>query len=156
MATKYLKGQNVRVFYGETDPEVVACATNCSIQYSANLESAGTKDDTGLIDDQEVTSITGQITADALVLVADAASKLKSALQLVGKRVQLKCSITEGAQNREVVTDGDLFTTEAIVASCNISGQNKQNTTYSVQLNFTKEPNFDADAVVTPTPGADD
>lgn len=144
MSKQYLKGQNVRVFYGVEDPAVVACATNCSIDYTANTEESGTKDDEGLVNDKEVTSVSGTITSDALVLVGGQ-EVIKAALQLVGKKVKVECNLTEGAQNREKAEC--LFRAEAIVDSVNLSAQNKQNVTYSVKMSFTKEPDFD------PVPG---
>lgn len=135
----YLKGQNLRVFVGESTAAVVACATNCAIDLTANTESASTKDDTGLIEQKEVSSVAGTVSVDALVLVSEQ-DTVKSALQLIGKRVQLECNITNGAQNRDKA--GAIFTAEALCTSVSVNAQNKQNVSYSVKYELTTEPNF--------------
>lgn len=135
----YLKGQNLRVFVGESTAAVVACATNCAIDLTANTESASTKDDSGLIEQKEVSSVAGTVSVDALVLVSEQ-NTVKSALQLIGKRVQLECNITNGAQNRDKA--GAIFTAEALCTSVSVNAQNKQNVSYSVKYELTTEPNF--------------
>lgn len=135
----YLKGQNLRVFVGESTAAVVACATNCAIDLTANTESASTKDDSGLIEQKEVSSVAGTVSVDALVLVSEQ-DTIKSALQLIGKRVQLECNITNGAQNRDKA--GAIFTAEALCTSVSVNAQNKQNVSYSVKYELTTEPNF--------------
>lgn len=135
----YLKGQNLRVFVGESTAAVVACATNCAIDLTANTESASTKDDSGLIEQKEVSSVAGTVSVDALVLVSEQ-DTVKSALQLIGKRVQLECNITNGAQNRDKA--GAIFTAEALCTSVSVNAQNKQNVSYSVKYELTTEPNF--------------
>ena len=135
----YLKGQNLRVFVGESAAAVVACATNCAIDLTANTESASTKDDSGLIEQKEVSSVAGTVSVDALVLVSEQ-DTVKSALQLIGKRVQLECNITNGAQNRDKA--GAIFTAEALCTSVSVNAQNKQNVSYSVKYELTTEPNF--------------
>lgn len=135
----YLKGQNLRVFVGESTAAVVACATNCAIDLTANTESASTKDDSGLIEQKEVSSVAGTVSVDALVLVSEQ-DAVKSALQLIGKRVKLECNITDGAQNRDKA--GAIFTAEALCTSVSVNAQNKQNVSYSVKYELTTEPNF--------------
>ena len=135
----YLKGQNLRVFVGESTTAVVACATNCAIDLTANTESASTKDDTGLIEQKEVSSVAGTVSVDALVLVSEQ-DTVKSALQLIGKRVQLECNITNGAQNRDKA--GAIFTAEALCTSVSVNAQNKQNVSYSVKYELTTQPDF--------------
>ena len=135
----YLKGQNLRVFVGESSAAVVACATNCAIDLTANTESASTKDDSGLIEQKEVSSVAGTVSVDALVLVSEQ-DTVKSALQLIGKRVQLECNITNGAQNRDKA--GAIFTAEALCTSVSVNAQNKQNVSYSVKYELTTQPDF--------------
>ena len=135
----YLKGQNLRVFVGESTAAVVACATSCAIDLTANTESASTKDDTGLIEQKEVSSVAGTVSVDALVLVSEQ-DTVKSALQLIGKRVQLECNITNGAQNRDKA--GAIFTAEALCTSVSVNAQNKQNVSYSVKYELTTQPDF--------------
>lgn len=135
----YLKGQNLRVFVGESTAAVVACATNCAVDLTANTESASTKDDSGLIEQKEVSSVAGTVSVDALVLVSEQ-DAVKSALQLIGKRVKLECNITDGAQNRDKA--GAIFTAEALCTSVSVNAQNKQNVSYSVKYELTTEPNF--------------
>ena len=135
----YLKGQNLRVFVGESTTAVVACATNCAIDLTANTESASTKDDTGLIEQKEVSSVAGTVSVDALVLVSGQAA-ITSAMQLIGKRVKLECNITDGAQNQN--KSASLFTADALCTSVSINAQNKQNVTYSAKYELVTEPNF--------------
>ena len=135
----YLKGQNLRVFVGESTAAVVACATSCAIDLTANTESASTKDDSGLIEQKEVSSVAGTVSVDALVLVSEQ-DTVKSALQLIGKRVQLECNITNGAQNRDKA--GAIFTAEALCTSVSVNAQNKQNVSYSVKYELTTQPDF--------------
>ena len=135
----YLKGQNFRVFVGESTASVVACATNCAIDLTSNTESASTKDDTGLIEQKEVSSVAGTVSVDALVLVSGQAA-IQSAMQLVGKRVKLECNITDGAQNQNKASA--LFTADALCTSVSINAQNKQNVTYSAKYELVTEPVF--------------
>ena len=135
----YLKGQNLRVFVGESTAAVVACATSCAIDLTANTESESTKDDTGLIEQKEVSSVAGTVSVDALVLVSGQ-DTVKSALQLIGKRVQLECNITNGTQNRDKA--GAIFTAEALCTSVSVNAQNKQNVSYSVKYELTTQPDF--------------
>ena len=135
----YLKGQNLRVFVGESSAAVVACATNCDIDLTANTESASTKDDPGLIEQKEASSVSGTVSVGALVLVSGQAA-IQSAMQLIGKRVKLECNITEGAQNREKA--GTLFKADALCTNVSISSQNKQNVTYSAKYELVTSPDF--------------
>ena len=135
----YLKGQNLRVFVGESSAAVVACATSCAIDLTANTESASTKDNTGYYEPKEVTTITGNVSVDALVFIADQTT-LKSVLQLVGRSVKLECNVTEGAQNR--TKNGTIFKANALCTSVSINAQNKQNVTYSAKYELTSEPDF--------------
>ena len=135
----YLKGQNLRVFVGESTTAVVACATSCDIDLTANTESSSTKDNTDLVEDKEVSSIAGTVSVDALVLVGGQET-IKSAMQLIGKRLKLECSITEGAQNRDKA--GTLFKADALCTNVSISSQNKQNVTYSAKYELVTSPDF--------------
>ena len=135
----YLQGQNLRVFVGESTAAVVACATNCDIDLTANIESASTKDDPGLIEQKEASSVAGTVSVDALVLVSGQAA-IQSAMQLVGKRVKLECNITDGAQNQNKASA--LFTADALCTSVSINAQNKQNVTYSAKYELVTEPVF--------------
>lgn len=133
----YLKGQNLRCFVGESTASVVACATNCTIDLTANTESASTKDDTGLIEAKEVSSVAGTVSVDALVLV-EGQETIKSAMQLIGKRVKIECNITNGAQNRD--KSGTLFTADALCTSVSVNAQNKQNVSYTAKYELVTEP----------------
>ena len=135
----YLKGQNLRVFVGESTTAVVACATNCDIDLTANTESASTKDDPGLIEQKEASSVSGTVSVDALVLVSGQAA-IQSAMQLVGKRVKLECNITDGAQNQNKASA--LFTADALCTNVSINAKNKQNVTYSAKYELVTDPVF--------------
>ena len=135
----YLKGKNLRVFVGESTAAVVACATNCDIDLTANTESASTKDDPGLIEQKEASSVSGTVSVDALVLVSGQAA-IQSAMQLIGKRVKLECNTTDGAQNQNKASA--LFTADALCTNVSINAKNKQNVTYSAKYELVTDPVF--------------
>lgn len=143
MANKeYLKGQNLRVFYGEGTAAVVACATSCSVSLSANSENESTKDDADTFDKKSLTSMTGSITSDAMVEVGGQ-SVLQSALQLVGKTVKVELNITEGVNNQTVKSSGGLvFKCDAFCDSVDINAANKQSVTYSAKFTIVSAPQY--------------
>lgn len=69
-----LKGQNFRVFLGES---VVAKSTNCTITLTGNTEDASTKDDIGMASKPEVVSKSWSVSVESLD-VTDTAAMLNA------------------------------------------------------------------------------
>lgn len=133
-----IKGQNLRIKFGG---KYVAYATSCSVHVSANLEESSTKDSTGDWQEQEVTGLSWDVSAEALYSVETDATGVNGsdALDLVIAKqpVQVEFEKTTGAKNREGVDETVLYKGNAIVNDVSITAANRQNTTYSLQAQGT-------------------
>lgn len=134
-----MKGQNLRIRLGGN---CVAFSTSCTYHLSATLEDASTKDDTGGFQKQEVTGMAGDISCDALYSTdADqSAVNGEQALDMVlaGQEVQVEFSATTGEQNRTAT--GTKYTCNAIVNDISINAPNRQNVTYTIQMQMNSKP----------------
>lgn len=136
-----MKGQNLRILIG-SPAKCVAFSTGCTYHLSSTLEDASTKDDVGGFQKQEVTGMAGDISCDALYSVdADSgAVNGEAALDMVlaGQEVDVEFSPTEGDKNRTAT--GTKYTCKAIVNDISINAPNRQNVTYTIQMQMNSKP----------------
>ena len=136
-----MKGQNLRILIG-SPAKCIAYSTSCTYHLSNTLEDSSTKDDVGGFQKQEVTGMAGDISCDALFAVGtdSAAVNGEAALDLVlaGAEVDVEFSPTEGANNRTAT--GTKYTCKAIVNDISVSAPNRQNVTYTIQMQMNSKP----------------
>lgn len=136
-----MKGQNLRILIG-SPAKCVAFSTGCTYHLSSTLEDSSTKDDVGGFQKQEVTGMAGDISCDALYSVdADSgAVNGEAALDMVlaGQEVDVEFSPTDGDKNRTAT--GTKYTCKAIVNDISINAPNRQNVTYTIQMQMNSKP----------------
>lgn len=143
-AGSYTKGQFVRLFMSSdntaTPTAVIAAARQLSLHVSVQMESTTTKDTAGDWDVQEPVGISYDISTTALVrsgetITSQVAGKGLSDLEDIyeaGTPVKWLIANTSGANNR---TKGSVICSgSALISQLQISAQNKQNATYTAQL----------------------
>lgn len=136
---KVIKGQNLRIFVGG---KCVAFSTSCQLQVSANLEDTSTKDSTGSWDEQEIVGNSWSMSVDALYNAGGTDATGLNAqemldLLLAGQQVQVRFSVTGGAQNRESLTATSTmaeYEGSAWINDLNVTAANKSNASYSASL----------------------
>ena len=130
-----IKGQNLRLLIGG---KCVAFSTSCTVHVSLNLEESSTKDSTNNFTEQTPTSISWDMSCDALYSVdADATGvNAISALDtvLAQQKVQVQFEQTQGEKNRVAVSGGAVYSGYAWVNDISINAANRQNTSYTIQL----------------------
>ena len=136
-----MKGQNLRILIG-SPAMCIAYSTSCTYHLSNTLEDSSTKDDVGGFQKQEVTGMAGDISCDALYAVGTDSTAVngEAALDLVlaGAEVDVEFSPTEGANNRTAT--GTKYTCKAIVNDISINAPNRQNVTYTIQMQMNSKP----------------
>jgi hypothetical protein len=137
MAT--IKGQNLRVMVGGT---CIAMATNAQFHISAELQDASSKDSVGDWQEQEVTGLSWDAQTDSLVTLEDNGTNGELPQDLLSlminkTKVTLTFDQTAGANNRVAQNSVIKKTGQAYISDINISAQNRQNSTISVQFTGT-------------------
>jgi hypothetical protein len=136
-----MKGQNLRILIG-SPAKCVAFSTSCTYHLSATLEDSSTKDDAGGFQKQEVTGMAGDISCDALYSVDADASGINGTdaldMLLAGQEVDVEFSATTGDKNRTAT--GTKYTCKALVNDISVSAANRQNVTYSIQMQMNSKP----------------
>ena len=134
-----MKGQNLRILINN---KCVAFSTSMSYHLSATLEDSSTKDDAGGFQKQEVTGMAGDISCDALYSVDADASGINGTdaldMLLAGQEVDVEFSPTTGDKNRTAT--GTKYTCKALVNDISVSAANRQNVTYSIQMQMNSKP----------------
>ena len=137
MAT--IKGQNLRLMVGG---KCIAMATNCTFHISAQLEDSSTKDSTGDWQEQEVTGLSWDAQCDALVTLTDNGTNGELATDLMSLMiaktlVTLTFDQTAGTNNRTGQDSAIKRTGTAYISDIQVTAQNRNNSTFSVQLQGT-------------------
>ena len=137
MAT--IKGQNLRVMVGG---KCIAMATSCQFHISAQMEDSSTKDSVGDFQEQEVTGLSWDAQTDSLVTLEDNGSNGELPQDLLSliinkTKVTLTFDQTAGANNRVGQNSVIKKTGEAYVSDVQITAQNRQNSTMTVQFQGT-------------------
>ena len=139
-----MKGQNLRILIkqGSGTAKCVAFATSCTYHLSATLEDSSTKDDAGGFQKQEVTGMAGDISCDALYSATSDATGVNGEdaldMLLAGAEVTVEFSATNGDNNR--TETGNKYTCSALVNDISINAPNRQNVTYSIQMQMNSKP----------------
>lgn len=130
-----IKGQNLRLKLGG---KYVAFSTNCTVHVSANLEESSTKDSTNNFQQQEITGMSWDASADALYSVDYDATGMNAVdaldLVLAQQKVEVEFDRAEGNKNREAVTGSVKYSGYAWVNDVSVNAPNRQNASYSIQL----------------------
>ena len=134
-----IKGQNLRVMVGG---KCIAMATSCTFHVSAQLQDSSTKDSVGDFQEQEVTGLSWDAQTESLVTLEDNGSNGELPQDLLSlminkTKVTLTFDQTAGANNRVGQNSAIKKTGEAYINDINITAQNRQNTTISVQFSGT-------------------
>ena len=136
-----MKGQNLRILIG-SPAKCVAFSTGCTYHLSNTLEDSSTKDDVGGFQKQEITGMAGDISCDALYSVDTDSGAVngEAALDMVlaGQEVDVEFSTTDGDKNRTAT--GTKYTCKAIVNDISINAPNRQNVTYTIQMQMNSKP----------------
>ena len=120
----------------------IAMATSCQFHISAQMEDASTKDSVGDFQEQEVTGLSWDAQTDSLVTLEDNGSNGELPQDLLSliinkTKVTLTFDQTAGANNRVGQNSVIKKTGEAYVSDVNITAQNRQNSTMTVQFQGT-------------------
>jgi hypothetical protein len=142
MAT--IKGQNLRILIGPDDEHLkcVAAATNCVVHVSAVVEEDTTKDteDDWLI--KEVTGLSWDVQAEALILDDTDEDAASADLLQVGLEYVIRFSQTAGAageKNRDAVANEIQYTGSAILSDLQQTSQNQEAANFTAQFTGTGE-----------------
>ena len=120
----------------------IAMATSCQFHVSAQLEDSSTKDSVGDFQEQEVTGLSWDAQTDSLVTLEDNGTNGELPQDLLSlminkTKVTLTFDQTAGTNNRVGQNSVIKKTGQAYVSDINISAQNRQNSTISVQFSGT-------------------
>ena len=137
MAT--IKGQNLRVMVGG---KCIAMSTSAQFHISAELQDSSTKDSVGDFQEQEVTGLSWDAQTDSLVTLEDNGTNGELPQDLLSliinkTKVTLTFDQTAGANNRVGQNSVIKKTGEAYVSDVQITAQNRQNSTMTVQFQGT-------------------
>ena len=144
----YTKGQFVRLFLSANDTDdptkVIAAAKQLTFHASMAFESATTKDTEGEWDIQVPTSLSYDITSQALVRSGDTIDMtvltlgqgLNDIEQIYEAGTPVKWFIgnVEGKNNRELVENGVIVKGHAVLSQLVLTASNRQSAIYSAQL----------------------
>lgn len=134
-----IKGQNLRVMVGG---KCIAMATSCTFHVSAQLQDSSTKDSVGDFQEQEVTGLSWDAQTESLVTLEDNGSNGELPQDLLSlminkTKVKLTFDQTAGANNRVGQNSAIKKTGDAYINDVNITAQNRNNSTISVQFSGT-------------------
>ena len=137
MAT--IKGQNLRVMVGG---KCIAMATSAQFHISAELQDSSTKDSVGDFQEQEVTGLSWDAQTDSLVTLEDNGTNGELPQDILSliinkTKVTLTFDQTAGANNRVGQNSVIKRSGEAYVSDVQITAQNRQNSTMTVQFQGT-------------------
>ena len=120
----------------------IAMATSCTFHVSAQLQDSSTKDSVGDFQEQEVTGLSWDAQTESLVTLEDNGSNGELPQDLLSlminkTKVTLTFDQTAGANNRVGQNSAIKKTGNAYINDINITAQNRQNSTISVQFSGT-------------------
>lgn len=120
----------------------IAMATSCQLHISAQMEDSSTKDSVGDFQEQEVTGLSWDAQTDSLVTLEDNGTNGELPQDILSliinkTKVTLTFDQTAGANNRVGQNSVIKKTGEAYVSDVQITAQNRQNSTMTVQFQGT-------------------
>jgi hypothetical protein len=134
-----IKGQNLRVMVGG---KCIAMSTSAQFHISAELQDSSTKDSTGDWQEQEVVGLSWDASCDALVTLTDNGSNGELVTDLMSVMINktpvtLTFDQTAGTNNRTGQNATIKRTGTAYISDIQITAQNRQNSTHTVQFQGT-------------------
>ena len=134
-----IKGQNLRVMVGG---KCIAMSTSAQFHISAELQDSSTKDSTGDWQEQEVVGLSWDASCDALVTLTDNGTNGELVTDLMSiminkTPVTLSFDQTAGTNNRTGQNATIKRTGTAYISDIQITAQNRQNSTHTVQFQGT-------------------
>ena len=139
-----IKGQNLRVMVGTASggEKCIAMATSAQFHISAELQDSSSKDSVGDWQEQEVTGLSWDAQTDSLVTLEDNGTNGELpqdilSLMINKTKVTLTFDQTAGANNRVGQNSVIKKTGKAYVSDVQITAQNRQNSTMTVQFQGT-------------------
>ena len=120
----------------------IAMATSCQLHISAELQDSSSKDSVGDWQEQEVTGLSWDAQTDSLVTLEDNGTNGELPQDILSliinkTKVTLTFDQTAGANNRVGQNSVIKKTGEAYVSDVQITAQNRQNSTMTVQFQGT-------------------
>ena len=120
----------------------IAMATSCQFHISAELQDSSTKDSVGDFQEQEVTGLSWDAQTDSLVTLEDNGTNGELPQDILSliinkTKVTLTFDQTAGTNNRVAQTSAIKKTGQAYVSDVQITAQNRQNSTMTVQFQGT-------------------
>lgn len=120
----------------------IAMATSCQFHIGAQLEDSSTKDSTGDWQEQEVVGLSWDAQTDALVTLTDNGSNGELATDLMSVMINktpviLTFDQTAGTNNRTGQNATIKRSGSAYISDIQITAQNRQNSTFTVQFQGT-------------------
>ena len=120
----------------------IAMATSCQFHTSAQMENASTKDSVGDFQEQEVTGLSWDAQTDSLVTLEDNGTNGELPQDILSliinkTKVTLTFDQTAGANNRVGQNSAIKKSGQAYVSDVQITAQNRQNSTMTVQFQGT-------------------
>lgn len=120
----------------------IAMATSCQFHISAQMEDSSTKDSTGDFQEQEVTGLSWDAQTDSLVTLEDNGTNGELPQDILSliinkTKVTLTFDQTAGANNRVGQNSVIKKSGQAYVSDVQITAQNRQNSTMTVQFQGT-------------------
>ena len=120
----------------------IAMATSCQFHISAELQDSSTKDSVGDFQEQEVTGLSWDAQTDSLVTLEDNGTNGELPQDILSliinkTKVTLTFDQTAGANNRVGQNAVIKKTGQAYVSDVQITAQNRQNSTMTVQFQGT-------------------
>ena len=124
------------------DGKCIAMSTNSVFHVSATLESSSTKDSVGDFEEQEVTGLSWDASCDALVTLTDNGTNGELVTDLISLMINktlvtLTFDQTGGTNNRTGQNATIKRTGTAYISDIQITAQNRQNSTHTVQFQGT-------------------
>ena len=120
----------------------IAMATSAQFHISAELQDSSSKDSVGDFQEQEVVGLSWDASTDSLVTLTDNGSNGELPQDLLSliinkTKVTLTFDQTNGTNNRTGMNSAIKKSGQAFVTDVNITAQNRQNSTISVQFQGT-------------------
>lgn len=125
-----VKGQNLRLFINN---KVVAMATSCSLQIQSVIREVSNKDVEGGWAENRVVALNWSVQSDCVICDESSYGVTVADLEnMVGSAMQVDLSLASGEHN---AVRGDMMVTGfAILSDVNLTAQNRQRGTCSIQM----------------------
>lgn len=142
MAT--VKGQNLRIFIGG---KAIAAALECQMHTKLNVQDFPTKDDEGAWSSNVALNLSWDVSANGVVTLDDDRNTAASLMDSIGQAVGIELAIAGGTLNS--VKQDVMLAGTAIVSDVQVTAQNRQRSTFSVQLTGTANILFPLGYILT-------